>query len=184
MLTNGTCLVFPVVEQGPGHYKIEVAEFGTIHLVPPQVTSAIVAGTEGIQQVLCDVQESGLAVSPILQRASQPAAQPPVIDLANPIRVDLGSVLPEEGGASSGPAAGIVGPGFSRPAFGQPAQPAADMATAAGVPPVVHGAPMPPPAVPPVDHGASVPPVDHGASVPPVVRGAAAVNKDANCIIG
>jgi hypothetical protein len=135
--------VFPVVEVGPGHYKIEVAEFGTIHLVPPQVKSAIVAGTEAIEQVIHDIQESGLVVSPILQRASQPAAQPPVIHLANPIRV---GVLPEEGGASSGPAAGIVGAGFSPPAFGQPAQPAADMATVAGVPPVVHGAPVPPPA--------------------------------------
>ncbi len=70
--------VFPVVEVGPGHYEIQVAEFGTIHLVPPamaatvycveQRASAIDAATEAIKGVLAEIQESGVVVSPILQR--------------------------------------------------------------------------------------------------------------------
>jgi hypothetical protein len=33
--------VFPVVEVGPGHYEIQVAEFGTIHLVPPAMAATV-----------------------------------------------------------------------------------------------------------------------------------------------
>jgi hypothetical protein len=137
--------VFPVVEVGPGHYEIQVAEFGTIHMVPPAMAATVYrdpraeqrssdSAMEAIEGVLAEIRESGLAVSSILQRASQvssqPAAQPPApppsvqplppTGLANPISV--GVLESEEGGAGPEPAAEIVGP------------------AAAEVPPVVHGA--------------------------------------------
>jgi hypothetical protein len=75
--------VLTVVEVGAGHYEIQVAEFGTIHLVPPamaatlyrelnlgQRVSAIDPAVEAIEGVLAEIQESAVAVSAILQRSS------------------------------------------------------------------------------------------------------------------
>jgi hypothetical protein len=168
--------VFAVVEVGPGHYEIQVAEFGTIHMVPPATAATVYrdpraeqrssdSAMEAIEGVLADIRESWLAASPILQRASQvssqPAAQPPAppasvqplppTGLANPIRV--GVLEPEEGGASVQPLppTGLANPirvGVLEPEEG--------------------GAASPEPAAEIVDPAA--------VEVPPVVHGAAAVN--------
>ena len=76
--------VLTVVEVGPGHYEIQVADFGTIHLVPPAMAatlyrevnsrrrfSGVDAAMEAIKGVLAEIQESAVAVSSILQRSSR-----------------------------------------------------------------------------------------------------------------
>jgi hypothetical protein len=71
-----------VVRLGPDHYQIWVADFGSITLVPPGVADSLYrdsglvrsvaardAAVEAIEGVLAEVQESGAAVSPILERS-------------------------------------------------------------------------------------------------------------------
>ena len=78
---SGLCF-FAVVEVGPSHLELHVADFGVIHLVPPAVAGTVyrdpalesrvssaddaVAVLEGL---LSEVRASGVEVSPILERS-------------------------------------------------------------------------------------------------------------------
>ncbi len=81
MTVNFLCFI--VTRLGPDHFQIQVADFGSITLVPPGVAdtlyrdsglvrsdAAMDAAVEAIESVLVEVQGSGAAMSPILERST------------------------------------------------------------------------------------------------------------------